>query len=57
MHKEHPVPNTPATKVSKVDGFITEFLKGSFPKSDDTDLTKVQSEGVWSNGMHVGRVD
>ena len=43
MHKEHPVPNTPATKAPKVDGFITEFLMGSFLRSDDTELTKVQS--------------
>ena len=41
MHNKHPIPNTPATKVPKVDGFITQFLKGSFPKSDNTELTKV----------------
>ena len=43
MHKEHPVPSTPATKAPKVDGFITDYLKSSFPRSDDTELMKVQS--------------
>ena len=43
MHKEHPVPNMTATKAPKVDGFITDYLKDSFPKSNDTELMKVQS--------------
>ena len=43
MHKEHPVPNTPATKAPKVDGFVTDYLKAAFPKSDDGELIKVQS--------------
>ena len=42
-HKEHPVPNTPATKAPKVDGFVTDYLKAAFPKSDDGELIKVQS--------------
>ena len=33
----------PATKAPKVDGFITDYLKGSFPKSDNAELMKVQS--------------
>ena len=43
MHKEHPVPSTPATKPPKVDGFVTDFLKATFPRSDDAELMKVQS--------------
>ena len=43
MHKEHPVPSTPATKAPKVDGFVTDFLKATFPRSDDAELMKVQS--------------
>ena len=43
MHKEHPVPKTPATKVPKVDSFVTEYLKSNFPKSEDAELSKVQS--------------
>jgi len=29
--------------VPKVDGFITDYLKGGFPQKDDMDLSKVQS--------------
>ena len=43
MHKEHPVPNTLATKAPKVDGFVTDYLKAAFPKSNDGELIKVQS--------------
>ena len=41
MHKEHPVPNMPATKAPKVYGFITDYLKSSSPKSDDAEFMKV----------------
>ena len=43
MHKEHPMPNTPATKAPKVDGFVTDYLKAAFPKSNNGELIKVQS--------------
>ena len=35
MHKEYPVPNMPTTKEPKVDGFVTNCLKASFPKNND----------------------
>ena len=59
MHKEHPVPSTPATKAPKVDRFVTDYLKATFPGSDNAELMKVQSVllKVQPNGMHVGRVD
>ena len=31
MHKEYPIPSTPATKVPKVDGFITDYLNAISP--------------------------
>ena len=43
MHKEHPVPNTPVTKALKVDGFVMDYLKAAFPRSDDGELMKIQS--------------
>ena len=43
MHKEHPVPNTPASKAPEVDGFFTDYLKAAFPRSDDGELIKVKS--------------
>ena len=43
MHKEHPIPNTPVIKVLKFDGFVIDYLKGGFPKSNDAELMKVQS--------------
>ena len=43
MHKEHPIPKTPATKAPKVDSFVTEYLESNFPKSEDAKLLKVQS--------------
>ena len=43
MHKQHPLPNTPVTKVLKVDGFVTDYLKATFPKSNDGELIKVHS--------------
>ena len=43
MHKEHSIPSTPAIKALKVSGFITNYLKATFPRSDYAELTKVQS--------------
>ena len=43
MHKEHSIPSTPAIKAPKVNGFITNYLKATFPRSDYAALTKVQS--------------
>ena len=33
----------PVTKLPKVDSFVTDYLKSNFPKSDDAELSKVQS--------------
>ena len=43
MQKENPVPSSPATKTPKVDGFVTDYLKATFPRNDDAELMKVQS--------------
>ena len=43
IHKEHRVPSTPATKAPKVDRFATDYLKATFPRSNDVELMKVQS--------------
>ena len=43
MHKEHPIPSTPANKALKVDGFVTDYLKATFPRSNDAELMKIQS--------------
>ena len=43
MHKVHPVPSTLATKAPKVDRYVTNYLKATFPRSDDAELMKVQS--------------
>ena len=40
-HKEHPIPSTVTTKVPKVDGFVTDYLKVTFTRSDSAEL-KVQ---------------
>ena len=60
MYKEHPVPNTPATKAPKVDESVTDYLKATFPRSNDGELMKVQSvllKVCDPIGVHVGRVD
>ena len=43
MHREHPIPDTPAAKAPTVDKFITKYLKGNFLQKDNVDLSKVQS--------------
>ena len=43
MHKEHSVPSTPAIKAPKVNRFVTDYLKATFPRSDYAELMKVQS--------------
>ena len=43
MHKTHPVPKTSATKVPKVDRFITDYLKSRFPKGEDSELAKIEA--------------
>ena len=60
MHKEHPVPNTPATKAPKVDGFVTDYLKAAFPQERRRRVNKgavCAVESMWPNGVYVGRVD
>ena len=43
MHKEHPVPRTPAMKVPKVDRFVLDHLNQRFPRSRDAELGTIQA--------------
>ena len=43
MHKEHPVPRTPAMKVPKVDRFVLDHLNKRFPRSRDAELGTIQA--------------
>ena len=43
MHRDHPIPNTPAMKPPQVDKFIKDHLASRFPAREDGDLSRVQS--------------
>ena len=43
MHKEHPVPKTPAMRPPQVDKFIKDHLGARFPAREDGEFAKVQS--------------
>ena len=58
MHKEYPIPSTPATKVPKVDGFITDYLNAISQEQwcGINESSVCISESVWPNGVQWGEL-
>ena len=50
MHKAHPIPKTEATKAPKVDRFMQDYLASRFPKSEDSDLARIQTAMLRASG-------
>ena len=50
MHKAHPIPKTEATKAPKVDRFMQDYLVSRFPKSEGSNLARIQTAMLRASG-------